>query len=85
MEGQQRLRKTQFRRLKKVGTAHRVSSSKATSLEDALKQGRNESRVSGEETTNDEGACADIHVDMDIGIDNADKEGNEVVLEDLNK
>lgn len=95
LEGQQKSRKTQFRRLKKVGTAHKASSSKATSLEDAPKQGRNESRVSGEETTNAEGACADMHVDMDIGIDSgdnvdddyvvADNEGNEAVLEDVNK
>ena len=94
-EGQQRSRKTQFRSLKKVGRAHRVSSSKAASLEDAPKQGRNESRVSGEETTNAEGSCADMHVDMDIGIDSgdnmdddyvvADNEGNEAVLEDVNK
>ena len=78
-----------------MGTAHRVSSSKATSLEDAPKQVRNERRVSGEETTNAEGACADMHVDMDIGIDRdanvdddylvADKGGYEAVLEDVNK
>lgn len=72
-----------------------MSSSKAASLEDPPKQGRNESRVSGEETTNAEGACADMHVDMDIGIDSgdnmdddyvvADNKGNEAVLEDVNK
>ena len=95
LEGRQRSRKAQFRRFKKAGTAHRVSSSKATSLEDVPKQVRNESRVSGEETTNAEGACADMHVDMDIGIDSddnvdddylvADKGGYEAVLEDINK
>ena len=78
-----------------MGTTHRVSSSKATSLEDAPKQVRNESRVSGEETTNAEGACADMHVGMDIGIDSdatvdddylvADKGCYETVLEDVNK
>ena len=95
LESQQSSRKTQFRRLKKVGTVHRMSSSKAASLQDPPKQGRNEIRVSGEETTNAEGACADMHVDMDIGIDSgdnmdddyvvADIKGNEAVFEDVNK
>ena len=65
-----------------MGTAHRVSCYNATSLEDAPKQVRNESRVSGEETTNVEGACADMHVDMDIGIDSDDNVDDDYLVAD---
>ena len=82
MEGQRSSRKTQFRRLKKVGTTHRMSSSKADNLEDPPKQGRNEIRVSREETTIAEGACADMHVDMDIGIDSDDNVDDDYLVAD---
>lgn len=89
--GQKGSRTRSFKRLKKVGTRQRISSSESISLgEDDPKQGRNETKDSGEAMENFDSAAAgdDIGVDMDVDSGEnddeyvvADNQGNEVVME----